>query len=138
VRDIRYLDLRKLLGGDYIITAYTLAKNGHSYTTKALIDSGANGFALIDKTFLCKLTPFFKPFTARLLKPLKVKGYNGQPGATIDRFEKALHQLKFSIEQTVSEMGYGTNADRFEVFAVVMCGERIGFFATRSLPLRLT
>jgi hypothetical protein len=45
-----------------------------------------------------------------------------------DRFEKALYQLKLSIEQTVSEMGYGTNASRFEVFAVVMSGERIGFF----------
>jgi hypothetical protein len=45
-----------------------------------------------------------------------------------DRFEKALHQLKLSIEQTISERGYGMNTGRFEVFAVVMCGERIGFF----------
>jgi hypothetical protein len=62
-------------------------------------------------------TPKLRLHTAFEFK--KVKG---------DRFEKALYQLKLSIEQTVSEMGYGTNAGRFEVFAVVMSGERIGFF----------
>lgn len=63
------------------------------------------------------LTPKLRLHAAFEFK--KVKG---------DRFEKALHQLKLSIEQTVSELGYGTNADRFQVFAVVMVGERIGFF----------
>jgi hypothetical protein len=65
-------------------TVCTLVKNGHSYTTKALIDSGANSFVLIDKLFLYKLIPFLKPFTAKLKKPLYVKGYNSLPGATIE------------------------------------------------------
>lgn len=43
-----------------------------------------------------------------------------------DRFEKALSQLKVSIEKTLSEQGFTEN--RFEAFAVVMCGMRIGFF----------
>lgn len=43
-----------------------------------------------------------------------------------DRFEKALSQLNASIESTLSEQGY--DESRFETFAVVMCGERIGFF----------
>lgn len=45
-----------------------------------------------------------------------------------DRFEKALVQLKLSIEDTISQMGYEDNLSKFEVFAVVMCGEKIGFF----------
>ena len=43
-----------------------------------------------------------------------------------DRFEKALTQLKSSIENTLAEQGFSES--RFEAFAVVMCGPRIGFF----------
>lgn len=43
-----------------------------------------------------------------------------------DRFEKALCQLIASIDNTLSEEGYALS--RFETFAVVMCGEKIGFF----------
>jgi hypothetical protein len=83
---MRYLDLHKLLGGDHIITVYILAKNGYSYITKALIDSGANSFVLIDKSFLYKLIPFLKPFATKLKKPLHIKGYNGLPRATIEHY----------------------------------------------------
>ncbi|PQE16370.1 retrovirus poly protein [Rutstroemia sp. NJR-2017a BVV2] len=69
LRDIRYLDLTKLIGGEYIITFCTLAKNGLSFPTRALIDSEANSFAFIDTTFLKYLSPFFKPILHLLKTP---------------------------------------------------------------------
>jgi hypothetical protein len=83
LRDIRYLDLTKLIDGEYITTSCTLAKNELSFPTKALIDSGANSFAFIDTTFLKYLLPFFKPILYSLKSPLQVKGYNGIKGPKI-------------------------------------------------------
>jgi hypothetical protein len=48
LKDIRYLDLTKLIGGKYIIIFYILAKNGLFFSTKTLIDLEANSFAFID------------------------------------------------------------------------------------------
>jgi hypothetical protein len=83
LRDMRYLDLTKLMGGEYITMSCILAKNGLSFPTKALIDLGANGFVFIDVTFLKYLLPFFKPILCLLKTPLQVKGYNGIKGPKI-------------------------------------------------------
>jgi hypothetical protein len=83
LRDIRYLDLTKLIGGEHITIFCTLAKNRLSFPTKALIDSEANGFVFIDVTFLKYLLPFFKPILYSLKTPLQVKGYNGIKGPKI-------------------------------------------------------
>jgi hypothetical protein len=80
---MRYLDLTKLMGGEYITTFCTLAKNGLSFPTKALIDSEANSFVFIDTTFLKHLSPFFKPILCSLKSPLQVKGYNSIQGRKI-------------------------------------------------------
>jgi hypothetical protein len=62
---------------------YILARNGLFFRTHALIDSGANGFAFIDVSFLNYLSPFLKPMLKRLKTPLRVKSYNGLNGAEI-------------------------------------------------------
>jgi hypothetical protein len=49
---------------------YILVKNKLLFNTRALIDLGANGFALIDQLFLIRLSYFLKLFTAKLHKPL--------------------------------------------------------------------
>jgi hypothetical protein len=83
LRDMRYLDLTKLIGGEYITISCTLVKNGLFFPTKALIDSGANSFVFIDITFLKHLSPFFKPILYLLKTSLQVKGYNGIKGPKI-------------------------------------------------------
>jgi hypothetical protein len=83
LRDMRYLDLTKLMGGEYITMFCTLTKNGLSFPTKALIDSGANSFVFIDATFLKHLSPFFKPILYSLKTSLQVKDYNGIKGPKI-------------------------------------------------------
>jgi hypothetical protein len=60
-----------------------LVRNGLFFRTYALIDSGANGFAFIDASFLNRLSPFLKPVLKRLKTPLRVKGYNGLYGVDI-------------------------------------------------------
>jgi hypothetical protein len=70
LRDIRYLNLIKLIGREYIIISYTLAKNGLSFLTKALIDSEANSFIFIDTIFLKYLLSFFKLILYLLKTPL--------------------------------------------------------------------
>jgi hypothetical protein len=70
LRDMRYLDLTKLIGGEHITIFCILAKNGFSFPTKALIDLGANSFVFIDITFLKYLSPFFKPILCLLKTPL--------------------------------------------------------------------
>ena len=49
---MRYLDVRKLLGGNSLTIPYTLTHNGLSYPIYALIDSRANGYAFIDASLL--------------------------------------------------------------------------------------
>jgi hypothetical protein len=80
---MRYLDLTKLIGGEYMIIFCTLAKNRLSFPTKALIDSEANSFVFIDTTFLKYLSPFFKSILRSLKSPLQIKSYNGIQGRKI-------------------------------------------------------
>jgi hypothetical protein len=69
-----------------MISPYILARNGLFFRTYTLIDSGANGFAFIDTSFLNRLSPFLKPVLKRLKTPLRVKGYNGLNGADITHY----------------------------------------------------
>jgi hypothetical protein len=66
-----------------MISLCILARNGLFFRTYALIDSGANGFAFIDTSFLNYLSPFLKPVLKRLKTPLRVKGYNSLNGIDI-------------------------------------------------------
>jgi hypothetical protein len=70
LRDIRYLDLMKLIEGKYIIISYTLAKNRLSFSTKVLIDLEVNSFVFIDAIFLKYLSSFFKSILYSLKTPL--------------------------------------------------------------------
>ncbi|EKD12347.1 hypothetical protein MBM_09522 [Drepanopeziza brunnea f. sp. 'multigermtubi' MB_m1] len=83
LRDMRYFDLTKLLGGKTMTIFVTLIKNGFSYKVSALLDSRANGYALIDLALLKSLSFFLKlliqPFSALFL----IKSYNGARRAII-------------------------------------------------------
>jgi hypothetical protein len=83
---MRYLDLTTLMGGEHMTLPCTLTKNGLFFQTKALIDSGANGFAFVDASFLKRLSPILKPILKRLKSPLQVKGYNGSKGQEITHY----------------------------------------------------
>ena len=86
LRDMRNLDLTKLLGGDSLTTRVTLTSNGLSYKVSALLDTGANGYALIDSGLLKSLSPFLKISIRPLPSPFHVKTFNGSSGRSITRY----------------------------------------------------
>jgi len=42
------------LEGDHLFVAATLCNGDHSIQTRAMIDTGATGFAFIDENFVCQ------------------------------------------------------------------------------------
>jgi hypothetical protein len=76
LRDIRYLDLIKLIGREYITIFCILVKNEFFFLIKTLIDLRANSFVFIDTTFLKYLLSFFKSILYLLKTPLQIKDYN--------------------------------------------------------------
>ena len=86
VRDMRYLDLRKLLGGQALTTRIALSKNGASYDIPALLDSGANGYCFIDHSLLKSLSYFLKPSIHPLPSAVPVKGYDSRAGHAISHY----------------------------------------------------
>jgi transposase InsO family protein/predicted aspartyl protease len=74
------------MGGPHLVTPCTLATNGYSVTTNALIDSGANGFVFIDTLCAADIANYLGLKTQRLPHTISVKGYNGQAGSPITHY----------------------------------------------------
>ena len=88
VRDIRYLNLTKLLGGESLITRTTLTRNSLSYNLPTLLDSRANSYYFIDSSFLKSLSFFFKLIIQRLLIIVPIKGFNGALNTPISHYAR--------------------------------------------------
>ena len=77
------IDLRSLIGGQYLIIAYILSTNGTSVASCTLIDSRANRFIFINILFTIDLARSFNITTAWLSSAIQVKGYNSRPGKPV-------------------------------------------------------
>ena len=75
---MRYLDLRKLLGGQALTTRIALSKNKAFYNILALLNSEANGYYFINHSLLKSLSYFLKPLIYLLLLAVPVKRYNNK------------------------------------------------------------
>lgn len=71
------------MGGPHLTVPCTLSKNGQAVKTKALTDTGANGFGFIDTLFAVDLAKFLGTKAQKLSKAIAVKGYNGDSGNSI-------------------------------------------------------
>ena len=49
-------------------------------TTYSLVDTGANGFSFINTSFAISLAKFLNIQAKKLVRPIPIKGYNGQYG----------------------------------------------------------
>ncbi|KIM92478.1 hypothetical protein OIDMADRAFT_68913, partial [Oidiodendron maius Zn] len=87
--------LRSLMGGQHLTIACMLSTNGTSVASRALIDSGANGFVFVNTLFAIDLARSFNIKTARLPSPIQVKGYNGQPGRPVTHYMR----LHLTVDQ---------------------------------------
>jgi predicted aspartyl protease len=74
------------MGGKHLTTACTLASNGYSVTSHALIDSGANGFVFIDTLCAADIAKYLNLKTQRLPYDVSVKGYDGKAGQPITHY----------------------------------------------------
>ncbi|QSZ28608.1 hypothetical protein DSL72_003107 [Monilinia vaccinii-corymbosi] len=83
---MRFLDLTKLIGSQAMTLPCILSKNGYSFRSSALLDSGANGYAFIDTTLLTLLFHLFKPRYQLLENSIGVKGYNSAQGRAITHY----------------------------------------------------
>ena len=74
------------MGGQHLTIACMLSTNGTSVASRALIDSGANGFIFVNTLFAIDLARSFNITTARLPSPIQVKGYDGKPGKPVTHY----------------------------------------------------
>jgi hypothetical protein len=63
---------------DSLVSSIWLAKNGFSIATKALMDTGVNGYAFMDIFLVVKLVQYFQIYVIFLGQPCVVKGYDGK------------------------------------------------------------
>jgi predicted aspartyl protease len=74
------------MGGQHLTIACMLSTNGTSVASRALIDSGANGFIFVNTLFAIDLARSFNITTTRLPSPIQVKGYDGKPGKPVAHY----------------------------------------------------
>ena len=83
---MRYLNLRKLLEGQALITRIALFKNKAFYEILTLLDSRANGYYFINYFLLKFLSYFLKPLIYLLPLVIPVKRYNNKASYTISYY----------------------------------------------------
>lgn len=81
---IPYDFLRRYLGGDPMLIAASISLNGLNYNTRALIDTGANGYVFISKQLARRLYTTLKAPKIVGFHPQKVGGYDGKASQQID------------------------------------------------------
>jgi predicted aspartyl protease/transposase InsO family protein len=83
--DLSTLNLNELLGkeNESFNVKAQIVSNGYSIATKALIDTGANGFAFIDTRFALLVGKHFGLKSIRLKKQCTVRGYDDKNSTPI-------------------------------------------------------
>ena len=74
------------MGGTHLTISCTLSNNGYGVVTRALIDSGANGFVFINTQCAVDVARFLHLKTHRLPRSVPVKGYNGESSQLITHY----------------------------------------------------
>jgi predicted aspartyl protease len=99
----------QLIGGTHLTVSCTLSNNGYGVVTRALIDSGANGFVFVDTRYTVDVARFLGLKTRRLPRSVPVKGYNGTQGQPITHYMR-LHlavdkRRQYNIPLLVLDLG---------------------------------
>ena len=81
------------MGGSAFNTSCTIVKNGYSFNTTALTDTGANAFLLIDACLAAQLVKRCGITVYYFNEPIPVNGFNGQPGKPVDSWIELTLQI---------------------------------------------
>lgn len=71
------------MGGRHFTVPCTLSRNGYGVRSSALVDTGANGFAFINRSFATELSKFLNIQPTRIPKSLSIQGYDGKKATTV-------------------------------------------------------
>ncbi len=71
------VDLGQLVGGKSCSIPCTIFRNGYQVFSSALVDTGANAFALADTRCALRLSEYLSSPVKALDNPIRVRGYNG-------------------------------------------------------------
>ena len=75
--DLCEIDRSQLMGGIHFTSPCIISQNGIGLQTRALVDSGANGFAFLNTRFAVELAKKLNVRAKKLPRAIKVKGYDG-------------------------------------------------------------
>jgi hypothetical protein len=79
------IDLTQLIGGRQLLVNCKVSWGGKTRTFDALVDTGANAYALINQNLIRPLTKVLHMPVHKLKKPIPLRGFDGQPGETIQQ-----------------------------------------------------
>ena len=71
------------MGGRHFTIPCTLSRNGYGVRSSALVDTGANGFAFIDRSFATELSKFLNIQPIPIPNSLTIQGYDGKKATTV-------------------------------------------------------
>jgi predicted aspartyl protease len=71
------------MGGKHFTIPCTLSRNGYGVRSSALVDTGANGFAFINRSFATELSKFLGLQPAQIPTSLSIQGYDGKRATTV-------------------------------------------------------
>jgi len=77
------INLSQLIGGRQLVVDCTISWKGQATTLKALVDTGANAYALINQKHTRSLTKVLRMPVHKLTKPIPLRGFDGQPSEAI-------------------------------------------------------
>ena len=71
------------MGGKHFTIPCTLSRKGYGVRSSALVDTGANGFAFINRSFATELSKFLNIQPVRIPNSLSIQGYDGKKATTV-------------------------------------------------------
>jgi predicted aspartyl protease len=83
---------------DSLVSSIRLAKNELSIATKALMDTGANGYAFMDIFLAMKLAQHFQTYVILLGQPCAVKGYNNKTAMPITHLIRLILKIQGRVQ----------------------------------------
>jgi predicted aspartyl protease len=71
------------MGGRHFTVPCTLSRKGYGVRSSALVDTGANGFAFINRSFATELSKFLNIQPVQIPNSLSIQGYDGKKATTV-------------------------------------------------------
>src|ERR1700684_2547323 len=96
------INLNELIGGRQLLVDCTIGWKDKTTTFQALVDTGANAYALINRKHIRSLTKVLRMPVHKLTKSIPLRGFDGQPSEAI----RQIIEVDLSLFQHVQARQY--------------------------------